>query len=37
MIAAPFRKKGVGKAVISAIENETKKDARVTRFGLQKD
>jgi ribosomal protein S18 acetylase RimI-like enzyme len=29
MIAAPFRKKGVGKAVVEAIENEIRKDAQV--------
>jgi ribosomal protein S18 acetylase RimI-like enzyme len=30
MIAAPFRKQGIGKAVVEAIENETRKDARVS-------
>jgi ribosomal protein S18 acetylase RimI-like enzyme len=30
MIAAPFRKQGIGKAVVEAIENEIRKDARVS-------
>jgi ribosomal protein S18 acetylase RimI-like enzyme len=30
MIAAPFRNQGVGKAVVEAIENEIKKDAKVS-------
>jgi ribosomal protein S18 acetylase RimI-like enzyme len=30
MIAAPFRKQGIGKAVVVAIENEIMKDAQVT-------
>jgi ribosomal protein S18 acetylase RimI-like enzyme len=29
MIAAPFRKKGFGKAVVDALENEIRKDAQV--------
>ena len=29
MIAAPFRKKGIGKAIVEAIENEIRKDAQV--------
>jgi ribosomal protein S18 acetylase RimI-like enzyme len=30
MIAASFRKQGIGKAVVEAIENEIRKDARVS-------
>ena len=30
MIAAPFRQRGVGKAVVEAVEQEIAKDARVT-------
>jgi len=30
MIAAPFRKQGIGAAVVEAVENEIGKDARVT-------
>ncbi len=29
MIAAPYRKQGVGKAIVEAIENEIRKDAKV--------
>jgi ribosomal protein S18 acetylase RimI-like enzyme len=30
MIASPFRNQGIGKAVIDAVENEIRKDAKVT-------
>jgi ribosomal protein S18 acetylase RimI-like enzyme len=30
MIAAPFRNQGIGKAVVNAVENEIRKDAKVT-------
>jgi ribosomal protein S18 acetylase RimI-like enzyme len=30
MIAAPFRKQGVGTAVVAALENEIRKDAQIT-------
>jgi len=30
MIAAPFRNQGIGKAVVEAIENEIRKDAKVS-------
>lgn len=29
MIAAPFRKQGLGKAVVAAVENEIRKDAKI--------
>ena len=32
MIAAPFRKQGIGKAVVEAIENEIKKNAQVDKI-----
>lgn len=37
MIAAPFRKQGIGRAVVEAVENEIRKDAQVTaiRSGVQ--
>jgi ribosomal protein S18 acetylase RimI-like enzyme len=30
MIAAPFRSQGIGKAVVEAVENEIRKDERIT-------
>jgi ribosomal protein S18 acetylase RimI-like enzyme len=32
MIAAPFRKQGIGKAVVEAIENEIKRNAQVDKI-----
>jgi ribosomal protein S18 acetylase RimI-like enzyme len=32
MLAAPFRKRGLGKAVVETLENEIRKDARVMRI-----
>ena len=39
MIAAPFRKQGIGKAVVEAIENEIKRNAQVDKIlsGVQVD
>ena len=39
MIAAPFRKQGIGKAVVAAIENEIKRNAQVDKIlaGVQVD
>ena len=39
MIAAPFRKQGIGKAVVEAIENEIKRNAQVDKIlsGAQVD
>ena len=39
MIAAPFRKQGIGKAVVAAIENEIKRNAQVDKIlsGAQVD
>jgi hypothetical protein len=30
MIALPFRRRGIGKAVVNAVESEIRKDSRIT-------